>query len=89
MHEYDSSLIYLIEGIHKIVDWNKVLEHQNMDGSLFNSPSATACALMHTRKSNCLEYLSSMLQKLGNGGEFFQVHSVHIFILISLLISKV
>lgn len=67
MHEYDSSLIYLIEGIHKIVDWNKVLEHQNMDGSLFNSPSATACALMHTRKSNCLGYLSSMLQKLGNG----------------------
>lgn len=67
MHEYDSSLIYIVEGIHKIVDWNKVLEHQNKDGSLFNSPSATACALLHTRKSNCLEYLSSMLQKSGNG----------------------
>nr|ADB55708.1 (-)-ent-kaurene synthase [Picea glauca] len=83
MHEYDSSLIYTVEGIHKIVDWNKVLKHQNKDGSLFNSPSATACALMHTRKSNCLEYLSSMLQKLGNGVP--SVYPINLYARISMI----
>ncbi|XP_057850325.2 copalyl diphosphate synthase 1 [Cryptomeria japonica] len=67
MNEYDPSLIFIVEGIRKIVDWNKVLRHENKDGSLFHSPSATACALMYTRKSSCLKYLNSMLEDLKNG----------------------
>ncbi|GLJ12407.1 hypothetical protein SUGI_0190250 [Cryptomeria japonica] len=42
------------------------MTHQNKDGSLANSPSATACALMHTRNSNCFKYLNSMFQDFGN-----------------------
>ncbi|XP_057850327.1 ent-kaur-16-ene synthase, chloroplastic-like isoform X2 [Cryptomeria japonica] len=67
MNEYDPSLIFMVEGIRKIVDWNKVLRHENKDGSLFHSPSTTACALMYTRKSSCLKYLNSMLEDLENG----------------------
>eukprot|EP01018_Ginkgo_biloba_P016370 Gb_31977 [translate_table: standard] len=66
MHYYDSALLYTVEGFHKMVDWNEVLNHQNKDGSLSNSPSATACALMHTGNIKYLEYLNSMLQNLGN-----------------------
>nr|AOG18230.1 diterpene synthase [Taiwania cryptomerioides] len=67
MDEYNPSLIFTVEGIHRIVDWNKVLKHERKDGSLFQSPSATACALMHTRKSSCLVYLNLMLENLENG----------------------
>nr|WJJ50356.1 diterpene synthase 2 [Cephalotaxus harringtonia] len=83
MTEYDASLIYIVEGIQKIVDWNKVLRHQNLDGSLFHSPSATACALMHTRKSTCLKYLNSMLQNLEN--EVPSVYPVNFFAGVSMV----
>ncbi|GLJ24452.1 hypothetical protein SUGI_0466900 [Cryptomeria japonica] len=66
MNEYDKSLIFIVEGIRRIVDWDKVLRHQNKNGSLFHSPSATACALMHTRNFSCLKYLNSILENLEN-----------------------
>nr|AOG18231.1 diterpene synthase [Taiwania cryptomerioides] len=66
MNVYDTTLIFIVEGIQRIVDWNKVLIHQNKDGSLFHSPSATACALIHTRKYSFLKYLESVLENLEN-----------------------
>ncbi|XP_057832573.2 copalyl diphosphate synthase 1 isoform X2 [Cryptomeria japonica] len=67
LNEYKPSMVFIIEGIRNIVDWDKVLRHESTDGSLFHSPSATACALMHTKKSNCLMYLNSMLGNLESG----------------------
>ncbi|KAH9310981.1 hypothetical protein KI387_026016, partial [Taxus chinensis] len=83
MAEYDASLIYIVEGFQRIVDWNKVLRHQKKDGSLFHSPSATACALMHTRKSTCLKYLNSMLQNLEN--EVPSVYPINVFASLSMV----
>ncbi|GLJ21154.1 hypothetical protein SUGI_0386970 [Cryptomeria japonica] len=67
VNEYKPSMVFIIEGIRNIVDWDKVLRHESTDGSLFHSPSATACALMHTKKSICLMYLNSKLENLESG----------------------
>ncbi|XP_057822889.2 copalyl diphosphate synthase 1 isoform X2 [Cryptomeria japonica] len=83
MNDYDQSLIFIVEGIRSMVDWNKVLRHQSKDGSLFHSPSATACALMHTRKSNCLMYLKSMLETLGSGVP--SVYPINVFTALSVV----
>ncbi|CAE5962780.1 unnamed protein product [Arabidopsis arenosa] len=39
----------------------------SIDGSLFQSPSATASAFMLTRNSKCLAYLQNLVQKCPNG----------------------
>ncbi|CAA0306496.1 unnamed protein product [Arabidopsis thaliana] len=39
----------------------------SMDGSLFQSPSATASAFMLTRNTKCLAYLQNLVQKCPNG----------------------
>ncbi|CAL9765991.1 unnamed protein product [Musa acuminata subsp. burmannicoides] len=43
-----------------------ILGLQMEDGSLFHSPSATACAFMITGDRNCLEYLQTMLKRCSN-----------------------
>ncbi|XP_065031616.1 S-linalool synthase-like [Musa acuminata AAA Group] len=43
-----------------------ILRLQMEDGSLFHSPSATACAFMITGDRNCLEYLQTMLKRCSN-----------------------
>lgn len=42
------------------------LNHQ--DGSLFQSPSATAAALMLTHNKKCLAYLQSLVKRCAHGG---------------------
>ncbi|XP_019085664.1 PREDICTED: (E,E)-geranyllinalool synthase-like, partial [Camelina sativa] len=39
----------------------------NIDGSLFQSPSATASAFMITRNAKCLAYLQNLVQRCPNG----------------------
>ncbi|KAL7605320.1 hypothetical protein Lser_V15G15694 [Lactuca serriola] len=44
-----------------------VMKYQMKNGSIFNSPSATAAALIHNQNDvGCLDYLSSLLNKFGN-----------------------
>uniref|UniRef100_A0A804HZA8 Terpene synthase metal-binding domain-containing protein n=1 Tax=Musa acuminata subsp. malaccensis TaxID=214687 RepID=A0A804HZA8_MUSAM len=43
-----------------------ILGLQMEDGSLFHSPSATACAFMITGDRNCLEYLQTMMKRCSN-----------------------
>lgn len=38
------------------------------DGSLFQSPSATASAFMLTRNTKCQAYLQNLVQRCPNGG---------------------
>ncbi|CAH2047853.1 unnamed protein product [Thlaspi arvense] len=39
----------------------------DLDGSLFQSPSATAAAFILSRNTNCLAYLQSLVQRCPNG----------------------
>ncbi|XP_044468247.1 ent-kaurene synthase, chloroplastic isoform X3 [Mangifera indica] len=59
-------LAYVSEGMGKLQDWEMVMKYQRKNGSLFNSPSATAAALSHLQVAGCLEYLRSVLEKFGD-----------------------
>ncbi|KAI3906335.1 hypothetical protein MKW92_049528 [Papaver armeniacum] len=47
-------------------DWKDIMKYQRKNGSLFNSPSATAAAFVHLQDTNCLSYLNSVSEKFGN-----------------------
>nr|XP_043610705.1 (E,E)-geranyllinalool synthase [Erigeron canadensis] len=49
------------------VDRETIIEHLSEDGSLFQSPSATAQAYIFTGNQKCLEYLISLVQTCPNG----------------------
>ncbi|ERN03392.1 hypothetical protein AMTR_s00003p00256260 [Amborella trichopoda] len=49
------------------IDFGEVLQFKGPDGSLFGSPSSTACAFIATKDSDFLNYLKSMFQKVENG----------------------
>nr|QWB49553.1 terpene synthase 22 [Aquilaria sinensis]WBO38706.1 terpene synthase 35 [Aquilaria agallochum] len=57
---------YISEGIREFQDWEMVMKYQRKNGSLFNSPSATAAAFCHTRDDGCLSYLHAVLEKFGS-----------------------
>ncbi|KAJ8775395.1 hypothetical protein K2173_023160 [Erythroxylum novogranatense] len=62
-------LAYLFEGLGlrgNYCDWEMVMKHQKNNGSLFNSPSATAAALMHNHDHKCYDYLKSVLDRFHN-----------------------
>ncbi|XP_026438094.1 ent-kaur-16-ene synthase, chloroplastic-like isoform X1 [Papaver somniferum] len=59
-------LAYIAEGWGKYHDWKDIMKYQRKNGSLFNSPSATAAAFVHLQDSNCLNYLHSLLERFGN-----------------------
>ncbi|OVA10700.1 Terpene synthase [Macleaya cordata] len=61
-------LAYVAEGLGNSQDWDALIKkYQKKNGSLFNSPSTTAAALLHHRHDdNCLKYLSSLLEKFDN-----------------------
>ncbi|KAJ4849671.1 hypothetical protein Tsubulata_019869 [Turnera subulata] len=46
-----------------------ITQHLDKDGSLFQSPSATASAFMATRNKACLEYLKSLVQASPTGAQ--------------------
>ncbi|CAI9270106.1 unnamed protein product [Lactuca saligna] len=49
------------------VDEETIIKHLREDGSLFQSPSATAQAYLSTGNQKCLNYLISLVQKCPNG----------------------
>ncbi|XP_065854405.1 ent-kaur-16-ene synthase, chloroplastic isoform X2 [Euphorbia lathyris] len=59
-------LAYISEGIGNLQDWNMVMKYQRKNGSLFDSPSATAAASIHLHDPSCLSYLQHALKKFGN-----------------------
>ncbi|KAL4200957.1 hypothetical protein AMTRI_Chr02g256220 [Amborella trichopoda] len=60
-------LAYIAEGCSKLLEREKLLKYQQKNGSLFNSPSATAAAFTHFHDSKCQDYLHQLLEKIGNG----------------------
>ncbi|XP_050370645.1 ent-kaurene synthase 5, chloroplastic [Argentina anserina] len=59
-------IAYISEGFGKSQDWKMVMKHQRKNGSLFNSPSATASAFTHSKNAGCLDYLRALIEKFGN-----------------------
>ncbi|XP_071718053.1 ent-kaurene synthase 1, chloroplastic-like [Rutidosis leptorrhynchoides] len=59
-------LAYISEGLNNFYNWNTILKYKMKNGSILNSPSATAAALMHHQDADCLDYLTSVLNKFGN-----------------------
>ncbi|XP_057980631.1 ent-kaurene synthase TSP4, chloroplastic isoform X2 [Malania oleifera] len=59
-------MAYISEGLGKLQDWKKIMKYQRKNGSLFNSPSTTAAAVIHLQNVNCLNYLGSIIEKFGN-----------------------
>ncbi|GAV70224.1 Terpene_synth domain-containing protein/Terpene_synth_C domain-containing protein [Cephalotus follicularis] len=76
-------LAYISEGMGKFLDWEMVMSYQRKNGSLFNSPSASAAALTHLQNTDCLHYLRSILEKFGNAVP--TVYPVDIFARLSMV----
>lgn len=57
---------YVAEGFSELQDWQEIMTYQKKNGSLFNSPSTTAAAIIHTQDEKALSYLHSLLQRFGN-----------------------
>ncbi|KAL6899724.1 hypothetical protein ACP4OV_006382 [Aristida adscensionis] len=59
-------MAHVAEGLGGLEDWDEVLAYQSRNGSLFNSPSATAAFAIHGRNANALKYLTSLTSKFGS-----------------------
>eukprot|EP01018_Ginkgo_biloba_P029174 Gb_36202 [translate_table: standard] len=66
IHSAPTSLLYSLEGVQDMINWNKILELQCKDGSFLGSPSSTTYVLMHTRDDKCLGFLTRIMSKFGN-----------------------
>ncbi|CAD5185995.1 unnamed protein product [Musa acuminata subsp. malaccensis] len=71
-------LAYVAEGLGNILDWREIMKYQRKNGSLFNSPSTTAAALMHIYDAKALEYLHSLLSRFGSSVPTSYPVDVHI-----------
>uniref|UniRef100_A0A0A9DN73 Uncharacterized protein n=1 Tax=Arundo donax TaxID=35708 RepID=A0A0A9DN73_ARUDO len=59
-------MTYVAEGLGDLLDWNEVMKFQRKNGSLFNSPSTTAVALIHKYNDEALQYLNLLVSKFGS-----------------------
>ncbi|KAJ7552053.1 hypothetical protein O6H91_06G039800 [Diphasiastrum complanatum] len=65
-HTHHTTILYSLEGLQSLVDWNRILNLQSKDGSFLSSPASTACVLMHTGNQKCLDFLNSVLPRFNN-----------------------
>lgn len=59
-------MAYVAEGLGNMQDWNEVMKFQRNNGSLFNSPSTTAAALVHSYDAKALHYINLLVNKFGS-----------------------
>ncbi|KAL6843892.1 hypothetical protein ACP4OV_026463 [Aristida adscensionis] len=57
-------MAYVAEG--SMLDWNEVMKFQRKNGSLFNSPSTTAVALIQNYNDQAFQYLNLVVSKFSN-----------------------
>ncbi|XP_078437344.1 terpenoid cyclases/Protein prenyltransferases superfamily protein isoform X2 [Wolffia australiana] len=60
-------MAFVSEGLDLMPEWEKLKKYQRKNGSILDSPSTTAAALLHYQNATCLEYLNTLLQMFGNG----------------------
>nr|AQA26341.1 geranyllinalool synthase [Tripterygium wilfordii] len=66
-YHYPPLLAYLEALPPNKIDKDQIVTHLSSDGSLFQSPSATASAFMITGNKDCLAYLKAIIQRCPNG----------------------
>ncbi|KAL3519684.1 hypothetical protein ACH5RR_017833 [Cinchona calisaya] len=68
-HQYYPPMLSYLENLPCAyhADQQKILKNLSVDGSLFQSPSATASAYMATGNLKCLNYLKSLVHRCPNG----------------------
>nr|ACC54559.1 putative abietadiene synthase [Pinus densiflora] len=66
LYALPTTLLYSLEGLQEIVDWEKIMKLQSKDGSSLSSPASTAAVFMRTGNKKCLEFLNFVLKKFGN-----------------------
>ncbi|KAM3369609.1 hypothetical protein ACQJBY_017483 [Aegilops geniculata] len=76
-------MAYVAEGLGNLLDWNQVRKFQRKNGSLFNSPSTTAAALIHNFDDKALQYLNLIVSKFG--GSVPTVYPTNIYCQLSLV----
>jgi ent-kaurene synthase len=64
----EAYMAYISEGLGDMLDWSEVMKFQRKNGSLFNSPSATAAALIYNHDDKALQYLNFLVSKFGSSG---------------------
>uniref|UniRef100_R7WDL9 Ent-kaur-16-ene synthase, chloroplastic n=1 Tax=Aegilops tauschii TaxID=37682 RepID=R7WDL9_AEGTA len=57
----EAYIAYVVEGLGNLLDWNEVMKFQRRNGSLFNSPSTTAAALIQNYDDKALQYLNLLV----------------------------
>ena len=86
-------LTYISEGLGRSQDWEMAMKYQRKNGSLFNSPAATAAAFTHLNDTLCFDYLRSLVDKFGNDGwsiiSILMVFLVKIIIMVFVLTSQI
>nr|QTW97447.1 KSL1 [Artemisia annua] len=64
--EKEAYMTYISEGLGNSYDSEMVMKYQMKNGSVLNSPSATAASLTRNQNAGCLHYLTSLLEKFGD-----------------------
>ncbi|KAJ1272726.1 hypothetical protein BS78_06G224500 [Paspalum vaginatum] len=59
-------MVYIAEGLGNLLDWDEAMKFQRKNGSLFNSPSTTAAALIHKYDDQALQYLNLLVSRFGS-----------------------
>nr|QWV53997.1 copalyl diphosphate synthase-like 1 [Chamaecyparis formosensis] len=63
VHTIPTTILYSLEGLQEIIDWDKIMKLQSKDGSFLSSPASTAAVFMRTGDKKCLDFLSFVLNK--------------------------
>ncbi|CAN1852502.1 Ent-kaur-16-ene synthase, chloroplastic [Linum perenne] len=73
----DAYLAYISEGIGDLQSWETAIKFQRSNGSLFNSPSATAAAFIHLGDPGSLRYLRSVVRDCDSAVPTIYPHGIH------------
>ncbi|KAK8953707.1 hypothetical protein KSP40_PGU016022 [Platanthera guangdongensis] len=73
MHSVQTTILFSLEAVQELVQWDRMLKLQSTNGSFLDSPAATAAAYLNTRDKKCLEYLTYIVRT-------FEDHAVHIVV---------
>ncbi|XP_044968830.1 ent-kaur-16-ene synthase, chloroplastic-like [Hordeum vulgare subsp. vulgare] len=76
-------MAYVAEGLGNLLDWNEVMKFQRRNGSLFNSPSSTAAALIQNYDDKTLQYLNLLVSKFD--GSVPTVYPINIYCQLSMV----
>ncbi|XP_073386060.1 ent-kaurene synthase CPS/KS, chloroplastic-like [Physcomitrium patens] len=75
--EYPTTSLHSLEGLHREVDWNNLLQLQSENGSFLYSPASTACTLTYTNDAKIFDYLNQLLIKFDHA--FPNMYPVDLF----------